>query len=95
MCKSLLGDLLVHRGRRLLGAFVDLPAKEGDTLDVDVRERVLNPSSAADGEYNLVLLLVDAEVVVRRPHRFTRLHVEDVLGVRPSTRSQITDLSEL
>ena len=48
-----------------------------------------------DGEHNLVLLLVDAEVVVRRPHRFTGLHVEDVLGVRPSTRSQITDLSEL
>ena len=55
----------------------------------------LNLSSAADGECNLVLLLVDAEVVVRRPHRFTGLHVEDVLGVRPSTRSQITDLSEL
>ena len=62
MCKSLLGDLLVHRSRRLLGAFVDLSAKEGDTLDVDVRERVLYLSSAADGEYNLVLLLVDAEV---------------------------------
>ena len=77
MCKSFLGDLLVHRGRRLQGAFVDLPAKEGDTLDVDVRERVLNLSSAADGEYNLVLLLVDAEVVVRRPQRFTGLHVED------------------
>ena len=79
-----LGDLLVHRGGRLEDASVDLAAKEGDTLDVDVRERVLDSSSAADGELNLIRLLVDgrgnssAPTLLRRtprakcPHRHGR-----------------------
>ena len=71
---------MVHSGRRLEDASVDLPAKEGDTLDVDAREHVLDSSSTADGEHNLVRLLVNAQVVVRRPHSFAGLSVEDVLG---------------
>ena len=48
-----------------------------------------------DGEHNLVRLLVDAEAVVWRPHRFAGFHFEDVLRCKALTRSQITGLSEL